>query len=257
MLRLGRNLRRIATKAGEDAFCRVLRSRKLRRSDLGGLPLRPGLSGIRRAHAPDRRVAAVEGGGRACRRTRSRLARRLSQARRSRRGGLRCAARESADFRDDHAARCPRHLRPNCRDPHCCGEGCDPEVAAGARHRARSQVHPEDHHRRAAHRAEREPGRRGDCQGLRRAAGARAARQHAAGRYRWHAATRGGASSRPGADAAVSSHRLHAGQPGEPMPKKPSSISSTRRSKTSTTASAPRRIAEEGRCASSRARSTK
>ena len=55
-------------------------------------------------------------------------------------------------------------------------------------HGSRSQVHPEDHHRRAAHRAQREPGGGGDRQGLRRAARPRAARQHAVGRYWRHAA---------------------------------------------------------------------
>ena len=131
------------------------------------------------------------------------------------------------------------------------------QVAAGARHCARSQVHPEDHHRRAAHRAEGEPGGRGHRQGLRRAAGAGAARQHAAGRHRRHAAAGGRTSARRGAHAAVSSHRLHAGQPGGRCGRSVSNISSTRWSRTSTTASARRRTAAAARCGCSRARSTK
>ena len=84
-----------------------------------------------------------------------------------------------------------------------------------ARHCARSQVHPEDHYRRPAYRAERKSGRRGDRQSLRRTAGAACSAPTccwaiSATRCNWRPRIRSGRS----AHADVSSHWLHAGQPG-------------------------------------------
>ena len=117
----------------------------------------------------------------------------------------------------------------------------------GEAHRARSQVHPQDHHRRSAHRPEGKPCRRGDRQGVRRAASPTVQRANMllgdiGGTLRLAAEHR----LRRRAHAALPSHRLHAGQSGGRLPKRLSTTSSMRRSRTSTTASARRHTVADG-----------
>ena len=188
-----------------------------RRGDLGGLPLRAGLPGIRRTHAPDWRRAAVEAwwSSLPAEREALRCAPLIASAAISARQPTMCCCAKAPTSATITLQDVRSIFDQIAETRTATAKAAILKSLAGTRHRARSQVHPEDHHRRTAHRPERKPGRRGDCQGLRRAAGPGAARQHAARRYRRHLATGGGASSRPGADAAVSSHRLHAGQSGD------------------------------------------
>ncbi len=214
------------------------------RGHLGGVPLRTRLPRLRRAHAADRRLGAVEAGrrrspARAMRRSRRPTASAATWARRP----TMCCSPKAPTKLDHHAAGGPR--RPSTRSPRPAPrrESCRTEVAAGARHRARSQVHPEDHHRRAAHRPEGKPGGRSDRQGLRRAA----RRRCSAPTCCWAiSATR--CCSPP---SIVSTTRAcgcfipsaSCWPARRPTPRRPSTTSSTRRSRTSTTAFARRRIA--------------
>ena len=141
-------------------------ARVCRRRHLSHLPFGTRLRRIRRTHAADRRRAPMEAGARAHRGARSVAYGGLSQARRSGRGSLRCLARQGSAVGNHHIAGCANRLRPDRRNSHCLCESRAAEVSTPTRHCARSQVHPQDHHWRAAHWLEREPGRGSDRQGL-------------------------------------------------------------------------------------------